>query len=417
MNSFVSFPEARNIVRSLGLKTCKEWIRYSKSSEFNPSLSKAPDYFYKEWTNWYDFLGRNRDARKHIVNDAYFKTWTHNMAYILGLWFADGCITKGSIFSIKLHESDEYLLLEILKELKSDYKLIKESGEKSSSACFQINSREIYSDIIRLGGKERKSLDVKFPDIPSQYLPDFIRGLWDGDGTINPSARRKDGKGIGYHAALASGSKEFILKLKTILEEKIEGLESKIYEHFSPAGTKMAWGGGSSKDSTVYNLSLSPNNAKKLRDFMYFTPSTLKLIRKYESFLAAGDYKPGPGDMNYMPFEDAKKLMAEKQFGSMHDYHRWLKSPECTVILPANPNVVYEEWKTWTDFLGHYRVSYEDLSRLAIENNLSGRREYKKWARKMNDGARGRYPSHPENTYNEWVSWDAFLGRKDKILV
>jgi hypothetical protein len=416
MNSFVSFVEARNIVRGLGFKTCKEWLSYSKSSKFNSSLPKAPDYFYEEWTDWYDFLGRSRELRKYVVNDNYFKVWSPNMAYILGLWFADGCIAKGYIFSIKLHMNDEYLLQSILVEMESNYKLQKEFYPKNS-VCFQINSREIYGDIIRLGGKERKSLDVKFPDIPKQYLPDFIRGLWDGDGNIGASSKRKDGKGIGYKATLASGSREFIVSLKGILESAISELKTNIYEHLSLSGAKICDGRSLSKDSIVYYLALSPNNAKKLRDFMYFTPSTLKLIRKYESFVAAGDYKPAPGDMNYMPFEDAKKLMAEKQFGSMHDYDKWLKSPECNVVLPACPDVVYKEWKTWTDFLGHYRIPYDELSKLAIENNLSGKREYKKWARKMNNGMRGRYPSHPENTYDEWVNWDSFLGRKGEIIV
>jgi len=30
--------------------------------------------------------------RKYKVNDDFFKIWSHNMAYILGFWFSDGCI-------------------------------------------------------------------------------------------------------------------------------------------------------------------------------------------------------------------------------------------------------------------------------------------------------------------------------------
>ena len=40
-----------------------------------------------------------RATRKQItqriqppINHNYFKTWTHNMAYVLGIWYADGCI-------------------------------------------------------------------------------------------------------------------------------------------------------------------------------------------------------------------------------------------------------------------------------------------------------------------------------------
>jgi hypothetical protein len=32
------------------------------------------------------------------------------MAYILGLWFADGCIYGGRLFDITLHHRDKYIL-------------------------------------------------------------------------------------------------------------------------------------------------------------------------------------------------------------------------------------------------------------------------------------------------------------------
>ena len=37
--------------------------------------------------------------RKYAVNDDYFKEWSHDMAYILEFWWADGCIYKNE-FSI-----------------------------------------------------------------------------------------------------------------------------------------------------------------------------------------------------------------------------------------------------------------------------------------------------------------------------
>ena len=40
------------------------------------------------------------------------------MAYILGLWFADGCIYGGKMFDITLHKKDKYILKRIAEELK-----------------------------------------------------------------------------------------------------------------------------------------------------------------------------------------------------------------------------------------------------------------------------------------------------------
>jgi hypothetical protein len=39
------------------------------------------------------------------------------MAYILGLWFADGCIYGGKMFDITLHAKDKYILKRIAEEL------------------------------------------------------------------------------------------------------------------------------------------------------------------------------------------------------------------------------------------------------------------------------------------------------------
>nr|DAN97189.1 MAG TPA: RRNA intron-encoded endonuclease [Caudoviricetes sp.] len=39
------------------------------------------------------------------------------MAYVLGFWFADGCIYRGRIFDITLHKKDKYILKKIADEL------------------------------------------------------------------------------------------------------------------------------------------------------------------------------------------------------------------------------------------------------------------------------------------------------------
>jgi hypothetical protein len=70
---------------------------------------------------------------------------------------------------------------------------------------------EFYQEKLRiklelLGLTERKSLTMKFPDIPEEYMRHFIRGCWDGDGSFFIN----DGK---IRASFVSGSKEFMEKL------------------------------------------------------------------------------------------------------------------------------------------------------------------------------------------------------------
>ena len=43
---------------------------------------------------------------------------------------------------------------------------------------------DMDQESINLGGKEKKSLDCHFPKVPNEYLRDFIRGYFDGDGSV-----------------------------------------------------------------------------------------------------------------------------------------------------------------------------------------------------------------------------------------
>jgi hypothetical protein len=55
---FLSFNEARKITRELGLKSNKDWRKYSKQKR-PINVPGNPDSFYKDngWKGWPDFLG------------------------------------------------------------------------------------------------------------------------------------------------------------------------------------------------------------------------------------------------------------------------------------------------------------------------------------------------------------------------
>lgn len=190
------------------------------------TINQMVDFFNKKYTRKEikNFLSNNnlrcqkenketRAARKQIaqriqtpINHNYFKTWTHNMAYILGIWYADGCIFtnkgRGYYFSIKLNKKDKYLLQLILNDLNSLHNIYENND---GSVHITISSKTIYQDLIVLRGKENKSLSIILPNVPDEYMHDFIRGYFDGDGCVT---YKKD-KGY-YSRYICSGSKEFI---------------------------------------------------------------------------------------------------------------------------------------------------------------------------------------------------------------
>jgi hypothetical protein len=67
----LSFTEAREFARSLGLKGVKEWREYYNSNKMPHNISSRPDHIYKnkEWLGWGDFLGTGNvatQARIHL---------------------------------------------------------------------------------------------------------------------------------------------------------------------------------------------------------------------------------------------------------------------------------------------------------------------------------------------------------------
>jgi hypothetical protein len=155
--------------------------------------------------------------KKHTVNDDYFKNLSPEMAYILGYVSADGNVawdvSKGYYsLTITAAEKDKSHLGIIRKLLKSTKPLLYSSYTKSYRLI--VNNKQICRDLMRFGIVPRKSLIIKFPDLPDQYLKDFIRGYIDGDGSLRYFKRPRSPY---FELSVCSGSRDFIVTL----EEKI----------------------------------------------------------------------------------------------------------------------------------------------------------------------------------------------------
>ncbi len=60
---------------------------------------------------------------------------------------------------------------------------------------------------------------MRFPSVPCQYLPDFIRGYFDGDGCIYEVKRKRPTPGM--EVDFATGSKSFAESLLLVLQEHV----------------------------------------------------------------------------------------------------------------------------------------------------------------------------------------------------
>ncbi|MGR3764416.1 LAGLIDADG family homing endonuclease [Rossellomorea sp. NS-SX7] len=145
--------------------------------------------------------------RKYEVNEHYFKTWSNNMAYILGFFAADGCVNK-DLSSISFSQKSIEILEKIKIELQSNHPFVQ--NPNTGVYTLGIHSKILKEDLMILHGiQPNKSLRIQLPTIPEPYLSHFIRGYFDGDGSIYKSRNC---------VCIVSGSRDFSISLYEIFK-------------------------------------------------------------------------------------------------------------------------------------------------------------------------------------------------------
>ncbi len=405
-NRFLSFEDARIKIRGLGIKSWREWFGFCRSGRKQNDIPSNPDKVYKSrgWCGWIDWLksSNKKHNKTYSINEDYFKKWSHNMAYILGLWFSDGCIS-GTHFNITLHKNDSVLLNNILEEMKSEHKLY----YCKNCAKIDISSKKIVDSIIRLGGVPRKSLTVKFPHVPNKYLSDFVRGLWDGDGCIFFNKRSKR-----YKSNICSGSRDFIYVMLRILRKNIRGFKGNIYKRIFKKGCDIL-GNKLGKDSILYVLEVEINDTIRLNKFLYANADKyLKMKRKFEKFTKVGNIRIAYKDRRYLSYKKAKKIVNKFYFKSRKEWFKYCRNNGGNEAIPFAPHLFYKNiWEGWQKFLGysHHFVSLGDAKKIIRSTGVKNRTEWIEYRKRFKEK---RIPFHPDKVYkNEgWKGWKDYLG-------
>ncbi len=200
------------------------------------------------------------------INENFFSSWSPEMAYVLGLIITDGCISGAGTISLCLN--DRELLEKVKKVMGSEHKIIASKHQKNLY-IFHFARENMVKDLEKLCIVPRKSLIVKFPEVPEVYLPDFIRGVFDGDGSVFYDKRRPE---FPLRSKFVSSSEIFIEVLQGILEDL--GMPKRtIYKQ----KTKNGWS---------YMFIYAHKDSLKLFNILYKNlQNRLFLERKYKRFL------------------------------------------------------------------------------------------------------------------------------------
>lgn len=174
-------------------------------------------------------VDQKRFARKYKLNENYFDIIdTQNKAYIMGFLHSDGsnCMDKSTI-SLALQEEDKEILEKIRNEIGSEKPL--NYIDNSNKHTFGYNyknqyqlcmfSKHMCEELNNKGIVPNKSLVIGFPDwLDEDLIPHYVRGVYDGDGTICQTYRNDNNKPI---LANITATESFCVKLQQICNEKL----------------------------------------------------------------------------------------------------------------------------------------------------------------------------------------------------
>ena len=200
------------------------------------------------------------------------------MAYVLGFMYADGSVEnapamRGKYIRVACTDRDIVESIRFLMESEHNIVRTKKTGKYKDVFLLRIGSKKLFFALNELGVTERKSLSLKFPLVPTEFLTDFIRGYFDGDGCAHIE-RSNEGKLKRLTTVFTSGSFDFLQELQKHLHE-IAHLSNtkKIYK------TKGQF-------SSAYQLRYSTRDSIKLYKLIYPNRLSRKIFlkRKYDIF-------------------------------------------------------------------------------------------------------------------------------------
>jgi hypothetical protein len=165
---------------------------------------------------------------------------TEEKAYWLGFIYADGYVTNSDRFNleISLKRSDKDHLDKFLSFLMSDAKVSDKTiylgGKEYLASRILIHSKKLVEDLISKGCVPRKSLILTFPNeniLPQSLVRHFIRGYFDGDGSIQVKYKSACIEILGTKNFLAEIAKRYDIPLKLRTHGQAWGLHfgKKIY--------------------------------------------------------------------------------------------------------------------------------------------------------------------------------------------
>ena len=376
---FTSFDEAKKFVRTLNLKSYKEWKNYK--SDIPDSIPKAPDLYYKnEWVSWGDFLGSGKIA----TNLRIYRT------------FEDARKLARSLNLKNANDWRKYCKSGNKPENISSVPYITYKNEWVSWGDFlgtgNLSGKQIH-ELFRSFENARKfvhDLDLKNTDEWKNYCKS---GNKPDDIPKTPGCAYKNKGWKSMHDWLGIDFKSF--KNTRQFARSLNLKSMRYWQNYCKSGNKP--------------------------DDIPTTPQTVykKEWHGWGNFL--GTRNVASTKKQFKPFENAHQFALSLNLKNIGDWKKFCKSGNKPDDIPVNPFSIYKkEWHGWGNFLGTGTVSSIEKSKgylpfkeaRIIAGELAKRYNLKNWDDWKKAYSEGKIPKNIPNFPDGAYSKKQFLKGK-----
>jgi hypothetical protein len=199
--------------------------------------------------------------------------------YLLGALITDGCVQKNNGGKRVRFTSADIDWLSSIRDIICPELPIR---QYNGAGVIQMDCTPLANWCIEHQCTMKKSLNVRFPNLPSKYLPDFIRGCIDGDGSIthgNYKTTNRYGSEYYYecfNCYICGSSFDFLSKMKEELQSA--GLSSSLSK--INKSSHNFHGRIITPKHPHYRITFGGKTCYKLLNWAYYPDHELSMTRK-----------------------------------------------------------------------------------------------------------------------------------------
>ena len=148
----------------------------------------------------------------------YSYVWSADLAYVVGLIASDGSLSKD-----RRHidfTSKDMQLIELFAEAIGRKFTVSIKTARSSFSAYRVQFSDValYDFLLDVGLTKNKSTTITSLNVPALYFSHFLRGVFDGDGSVYGFHDKRWRSSFMFYSVFYSASKPFLVYLQEVTQ-------------------------------------------------------------------------------------------------------------------------------------------------------------------------------------------------------